>query len=61
MILNNRLVNTDFRLMLPCLVCEEGIELTKEEELKIKYGGNVQPKICSKCKAAILFVRDNML
>ena len=43
-----------------CLVCDEAIELTKEEEIRIKHGLSINPGICDKCKNAILRMRRFM-
>lgn len=42
-----------------CLVCEEPVELPEEDVLRMDLITSYYPvKICSKCKEAILRVRD---
>ncbi len=48
------------QLAMPCLVCGEGIVLTEEEEAGMYYGHHVHSKICDKCRAAILYMREQM-
>lgn len=49
-----------YKICLPCIVCGESAELTKEEEVRLDYGRHVGSKVCDKCKAAILYMRDQM-
>lgn len=43
-----------------CLVCGEGVRLTTEEEYAMRSGFHVNPKICDKCKEAILHIRKSI-
>ena len=48
------------KLCILCLVCGEGVPLTEEEEATMYYGHHVHSKVCDKCKAAILYVREQI-
>lgn len=41
-----------------CIICGEMVELTSEEKLALKYDKIPGPKVCDKCKAAVLHMRD---
>lgn len=41
-----------------CIVCDEPVELSEKEILRLEYGRYIPYKICSKCKEAILRVRS---
>lgn len=43
-----------------CLICGETVVLTENEELSLEYGVRLNPKICNKCKATILYVRKQL-
>ena len=43
-----------------CLVCGEPVPLTEMEESMVRYGRNIHSKICDKCRAAILHMREQM-
>lgn len=44
----------------PCIVCGEYVALNEMEEAALSYGRHVSSKICDKCKAAILYMREQM-
>lgn len=48
------------RLGKPCIVCGETAYLTLEEESRVRYGLNIESKICDKCRQAILYMREQM-
>lgn len=50
-----------WRTCISCLVCGESVELTEMEESRLMCGMSVHSKICDKCKAAILYMREQML
>lgn len=52
-------VSKDIRVLpsIQCLVCEDPIELTEQEE-KYTLSGKTLYKICPKCKEAILYARE---
>lgn len=48
------------RLCIGCMVCDEPIPLTEWEEVTLRYGRDIHNKVCDKCKAAILYTREQM-
>ena len=47
-------------LSIGCLVCDEPIKLNELERCQVEYGHHISPKICSKCKEAILHIRKEL-
>lgn len=47
-------------LSIACLVCGEPVTLDEQEEMRLDYGLPIHSKICDKCKAAILYMREQM-
>ena len=47
-------------LSIACLVCGEPVVLEEWEEMRSDYGRPIHSKICNKCKAAILYMREQM-
>lgn len=45
-------------IAIQCLICEDSVELEEYEESRLKHGMYVAPKICDKCKEAILKMRN---
>ena len=43
-----------------CLICDESVPLSDKEYLAMLAGRNVNPKVCDKCKAAVLRMREQM-
>lgn len=50
----------NFRLCASCIICGESVELTEMEEAQLRYGRYIHSKVCDKCKAAILYMREQM-
>ena len=48
------------KLATPCIVCCESIPLETHEEEAYLHGFYVHNKICDKCKAAILRMREQI-
>ena len=48
------------RLSMACLVCGEPVALEEWEEARLDYGLSIHSKICDKCRAAILYMREQM-
>jgi hypothetical protein len=48
------------RICTSCIICEESIPLTEWEESALSYGHHIHSKVCDKCKAAILYMREQM-
>ena len=44
----------------PCLVCGDDIALTEQEQIMLEHGLSIEPKICDKCKKAILKMREEL-
>lgn len=53
-------LNKNCHFGIACLVCGESVPLTTDEEYAIRSGFHVNPKICDKCKEAILYVRKTI-
>ena len=49
-----------YHLGISCLVCGESVPLTEIEEIRFEHKMNIPIKICDKCRAAILYVREQM-
>lgn len=49
-----------FHLGISCLVCGEPVPLTEMEESRLRHGMSIHSKICDKCKAAVLHMREQM-
>ena len=56
----NAAMNIKCHICIPCLVCGEGVPLTEEEESWMLYGQHIHSKICNECRAAILYMRDQL-
>ena len=48
------------RLSIACLVCGEPVVLEEWEEMRLDCGLPIHSKICDKCRAAILYMREQM-
>ena len=59
--INNRfeIIKTT-KLSTKCMICDESTPLTDYEESLIYSGSHLNPKICDKCKKAILYIRSQM-
>lgn len=44
----------------PCIICEESVELTSNEVEMILVGCKLNPKVCNKCKEAVMYIREKM-
>ncbi len=47
-------------LSIACLVCGEPVVLDEQEKMRLDHGLPIHSKICDKCKAAILYMREQM-
>ena len=47
-------------LCIGCLICGESVPLSVEEESTLMNGIKIGPKICDKCRNAILKMRENI-
>ena len=45
---------------IPCMICDESVKLSDDEVKAMRYGYHTQPKICDKCKQAILHIRKKI-
>ena len=45
---------------MPCLICNEPIKISEYTDNRLRHEQWVNPKICDKCKQAILKVREVM-
>lgn len=48
------------KLATSCMICDESIPLEPHEEAALYGGYSIHSKICGKCKAAILYMREQM-
>ena len=55
--LNN---NNSVSFATSCLICNESIPLDDFEIARIKYGRDIAPKICDKCKNAVMQMRKEL-
>lgn len=53
----NSVAVTDVAWTMPCLICNESILL---DDFVTRYGRDVTPKICDKCKRAIMYIRKEL-
>lgn len=56
----NLAVRGGAHLSIACLVCGEPVVLDEQEEMRLDYGLPIHSKICDKCKAAILYMREQV-
>lgn len=56
----NLAMRGEARLSIACLVCGKPVALDEQEEMRLDYGLPIHSKICDKCKAAILYMREQM-
>lgn len=54
------ITKADVGIGVSCMVCNEAVLLTKNEEFLLSHGRSVGSKICDKCKEAILHVRKQL-
>jgi hypothetical protein len=47
-------------MCISCLICGDPVPLTEMEESALRYGHHIHGKVCDKCKAAILYMREQM-
>lgn len=52
--------NVDARIGTFCIVCNEVVLLTQEEEFALRHGHRIHGKVCDKCKRAILHIRNQI-
>lgn len=45
---------------MPCIICGESVALTSNEVLSLEHGLHIHSKVCDKCKAAVLRIREQM-
>ena len=51
--------NNHVTLCIKCLICDESIDLDEYEEEYVKYNKPLF-KVCDKCKAAVMKIRNDM-
>lgn len=56
----NAMMSKALHLCTPCIVCDEPIPVESCDEEAYVHGFYVHNKICDKCKAAILHMREQM-
>ena len=45
------------RYAMPCIICGDSVELTENESYSVRQGHIISPKVCDKCKAAVMKIR----
>ena len=54
-------INPDsFGLCACCIICGESVPLTPNDVISLEHGHDIHSKVCDKCKAAILRMRELM-
>ncbi len=48
------------RIAVECIVCGESVTLDEWEVSRLDYGLPIHSKVCDKCRAAILHMREQM-
>ena len=43
-----------------CIICGDPVILTQNERIRLEYGCWIHSKVCDKCKAAVLRMRELM-
>jgi hypothetical protein len=49
--------NIKYRYTMPCLICDESVDLTDDDVAAMNHGRHIRSKVCDKCKQAILHMR----
>ena len=44
----------------PCIICNETVPLSEMESLQLEHGLYRGSKVCDKCKAAVMKIREEM-
>ena len=57
-IFNSKYIKT--HLSVGCIVCGESVILDEREVSMLEYGLPIHSKVCDKCRAAILHMREQM-
>ena len=47
-------------LCMACLFCGEPVRLSEMEEARLNNGMYIHPKVCDKCKEAVLYIRNQL-
>ena len=55
-----KLIKPQYTYSIQCIICEESVQLTDKEVELMHCGNRLPPKICDKCKKAILYMRSQM-
>lgn len=42
------------------MICGNFVELDEFENMALEYGKNIEPKICDKCRNAIMWAREQI-
>ena len=43
-----------------CLICGENVPLEEFEQRRIRFGSYIDPKVCDKCREAVLEMRKRL-
>lgn len=43
-----------------CMICDEPVELKEFEQKALDRGLSIAPRVCTKCKAAVMRIRKEM-
>ena len=59
-IIPKNITNIKGSLGMACIICGESVELTPNEVMSLEYGSHIRSKVCDKCRAAVLRMREQM-
>jgi hypothetical protein len=48
------------QLCMACLFCGEPVGLDEMEKARLDHGMYIHPKVCDKCKEAVLYIRNQL-
>lgn len=60
MTLTGQIDPDSFGLCTCCIICGESVPLTQNEVTSLEYGHDIHSKVCDKCRAAVLRMRELM-
>ena len=50
----------NFSLATYCIICGEPVTLTQNERIRLEHGHCIHSKVCDKCRAAVLRIREQI-
>ena len=46
-----------WHICMTCIICNELVEMNELEQMKLDFGQSICPKVCEKCRLAVLRMR----